>query len=291
MTEDSYGDVLSATRDESVRTPLRMQTSGASADFMRLWGTTDLLLLPGAQRGAYIAGLACSDRCVTEVLRLRYEVFNVELGEGFAHSSLTGHDRDEFDDQMSHIVLVDTASQRVVGTYRVQTVTHALQHAGIYSAQLFEFKGLDAFYPRTVEVGRACLAHDHRNLHAILTLWTGLGEFMNLFDQQYLFGCCSLTTQDPDDGWRAMKTIRQRNYLHPALSLVAQPAHSCGDAAREYDPELGPAISLPKLFRTYMHMGAKVISGPAIDREFGTVDFIVFMYAKDVTLSALEVVR
>lgn len=116
---------------------------------------------------------------------------------------------------MSHIVLYDTATKRVVGTYRVQTIEHAMKHAGIYSSQLFVFKGLESFYPRTVEVGRACLAQDHRDLAAIITLWWGLGEYMNLFGQQYLFGCCSLTTQDPDDGWRAMKTLRQRGHLHP----------------------------------------------------------------------------
>jgi len=54
---------------------------------------------------------------------------------------------------------------------------------------------------------------------------------------------------------------------------------------------LGPAIKLPKLFRTYMTMGAHVISGPAIDRDFGTVDFIVFLDATIVTFSQLEVVR
>lgn len=285
------GGILSAIHDDATRSPLRIQESGVSADFMRHWNETDLLLLPSQRKGNYAAALACSDRSVDEVLRLRYEVFNVELGEGLAQSSVTGLDRDEYDGQMTHLVLLDTLSRRVVGTYRAQTVTHALNHRGIYSAQLFEFSGLETYYPRMVEVGRACLAQEHRNLQAILTLWLGLGEFMNMFNQQYLFGCCSLTTQDPDDGWRALKTIRQRRYLHSNVFMSARPRHSCGAPAREHDPSLGPAIPLPKLFRTYMHMGAKVVSGPAIDREFGTVDFLVFMDAKDVTLSALEVVR
>jgi putative hemolysin len=291
MIQDNSGSTLSAVDHDAPRPPLRIQESGASADFMGLWNTTDILVLPNSVRGNYVAGLACSDRCVDEVLRLRYEVFNIELGEGLTQSSVTGRDRDEFDDQMSHIVLFDTSTGRVVGTYRVQTVSHALRHAGIYSSQLYVFEGLDRYYSRTVEVGRACLAGDHRSLGAILTLWTGLGEYMNLLDHQYLFGCCSLTTQDPDDGWRAMKTIRQRKYLHPEIVLATRPSHSCGDSSREYEPDLGPAIALPKLFRTYMHMGAKCISGPAIDREFGTVDFLVFLDAKNVSYSFLEIVR
>lgn len=291
MVPDEQGGVVSTAKPDVAPLRLRVATTGVTKDFMDLWNTSDLLALPGSHKGKYFAGLACSDRCLDAVLRLRYEVFNIELGEGLAHSSVTGLDRDEFDDQMSHIVLLDSASQRIVGTYRVQTVMHALSHAGIYSAQLFEFAGLEQFYPRMIEVGRACLAQGHRNLNAILTLWTGIGEFMNLFDQQYLFGCCSLTTQDPDNGWRAMKTIRQRSFLHPNILLNTRPTHSCGDPSRELDPALGAAIPLPKLFRTYMHMGAKVISGPAIDRDFGTVDFLVLMDGKGVSLSSLDILR
>jgi len=290
MIRDNQGGVISGTDVQARQADLRI-VERASTDFMQRWNSTDLLVLPGQRKGTYVAGLACSDRCVDEVLRLRYEVFNIELGEGLAHSSIAGLDRDEFDSQMSHIVLYDTATKRVVGTYRVQTIEHAMKHAGIYSSQLFVFKGLESFYPRTVEVGRACLAQDHRNLAAIITLWWGLGEYMNLFGQQYLFGCCSLTTQDPDDGWRAMKTLRQRGHLHPEIMLATQATHSCGDPSREFDADLGPAIKLPKLFRTYMTMGAHVISGPAIDRDFGTVDFIVFLDATIVTFSQLEVVR
>jgi putative hemolysin len=192
---------------------------------------------------------------------------------------------------MTHLVLIDPVSDRIVGTYRVQTATTALAHLGLYSATIFNLRGMESYFPRAIELGRACLAKDHRTLHAILTLWSGLGEFMKLFDQQYLFGCCSLTTRNMDDGWRAMKTIRAKGYLDPDLRLSPLPAHSCGDPAREFAPDLGEGIPLPKLFKTYMRLGTKVISEPAIDREFGTVDFLVVLDGKKVALSQLDILK
>ena len=56
-----------------------------------------------------------------------------------------------------------------------------------------------------------------------------------------------------------------------------------------YAPDLGNAIPLPKLFRAYMSLGAQVISEPALDREFGTVDFLVMLDGHWVALSKLDV--
>jgi putative hemolysin len=114
---------------------------------------------------------------------------------------------------------------------------------------------------------------------------------MNAHRSRYLFGCCSLTTTDPDDGWRAMKTIRPGAMLHDEIMLPARSGYSCGSPEREHDPGLGGALPLPKLFQTYMKLGAKVISEPAIDREFGTVDCLILMDSSVVTLSSLDVVR
>ena len=64
-----------------------------------------------------------------------------------------------------------------------------------------------------------------------------------------------------------------------------------GERAADVDPKLGPALKLPKLFRTYLRLGALVVSEPAIDREFGTVDFLILMDGKEVALSRLDVIE
>lgn len=248
----------------------------------------DVLVLPEDADRRYLVGYAVSPAAIEAVLRLRYLVFNVELGEGLADAALRGLDEDPFDRQMTHLVILDGATQTVVGTYRVQPARHGLKHLGLYSAQEYNLTPLEPYLDETLELGRACLAKEHRTMDALLTLWRGLGHFMNLHGLYYLMGCCSITSTDPEDGWRALKTLRQKHYMHPELYLSARPDYSCGGAERLEDPDLGPGLKLPKLFRIYLLLCAHIISEPAIDREFGTVDFLTFMDGRQVKLSQLD---
>jgi putative hemolysin len=38
-----------------------------------------------------------------------------------------------------------------------------------------------------------------------------------------------------------------------------------------------PGVQAPKLLRAYLTIGAKICSGPAIDREFKTIDFLTLL--------------
>jgi putative hemolysin len=245
----------------------------------------DALSAPGLTRGRYQAAFAVSPRCIEAAQRLRFEVFNLELGEGLSESWVSGLDRDDFDDQMHHLVLIDTESGAIVGTYRLQTWRQAEAQQGLYSAMEYDLSPLARHADEVVELGRACIGRDHRCPTAITRLWMGIRMFLRLFEHRYLFGCCSITTTDPDDGWRALKTLRAQGCLHPELFLQPLPQCSCGTPAREFDPDLGPALKLPKLFRTYVRLGTQVISAPAVDREFGTVDFLVLLDHQEVRMS------
>jgi len=262
-----------------------------AADTRRAWGQVDFLALPHTPDDRYVVGFANSQRCIEAAQRLRFEVFNLELNEGLASSIQSGLDRDRYDDQMTHLVLLERATGRVVGTYRMQAAGEAARGGGIYSAEEYDLTPMAPYLDQSVELSRACLAADHRNFRAMIALWLGIGAYMNAHGQRYVFGCCSLSTQDPDDGWRALKTIREENCIHPDLWLCARPSHSCGAPDRERDPSLGPALKLPKLFRTYLKLGAKVVSEPAIDTDFGTVDFLIFMDGKGVAFSRLDVIE
>ncbi|MFN0059633.1 MAG: GNAT family N-acetyltransferase [Planctomycetota bacterium] len=253
------------------------------------WNSVDLLVYPGAAASPYFAALANSDRSVTEALRLRFQVFNLELGEGLAAAALSGLDRDEYDAQMSHLLLVERATDAVVGTYRLQTVRHALAHRGLYSAREFQLDAIAHLFDNAVECGRACIAREHRNFQAVMALWLGLGAYLTAARQRYLFGCCSLTSRDARDGWRALNVLRAGDYLHPVIRLPATPTFSCG-RAHDFAPTQLESITLPRLFRAYLAIGATAISEPAIDREFGTVDFLVLLDTERVNFARLDVV-
>lgn len=261
-------------------------------DFLRRDGGVDLLVLPDQEKSVYTLGFALSPRCVDQALRLRYSIFNEELGEGLMSSKGTGLDRDEFDDQMHHLVLIEKSSASVIGTYRLQPVREAMKALGTYSAREYDITDLEPYFPELLETGRACIDRQHRNYFTIMHLWKGIGAYMAAYKLRYLFGCCSLTSLDPDDGWRAMKTLRARNAFHPKLMMNPTPAFSCGDPSREMNPEIQATnYKIPKLFSAYLTMGAKVVSLPAVDREFGTVDFLVMLDAKDVNFSNLAKAR
>jgi putative hemolysin len=260
-------------------------------DLRTRWGQVDFLALSHAPADRYIAGFANSKRCIEAAQRLRFEVFNLELNEGLASSIESGLDRDRYDAQMTHLVLLERATHRVIGTYRMEAAGEAVRGGGLYSAEEYDLAPMAGYLDEGVELSRACLAADHRNFRAMISLWLGIGAYMNAHGLRYLFGCCSLTTQERDDGWRALKTIRESGHLHPELWLRARPSHTCGPPERERDPGLGPALKLPKLFRTYLKLGARVISEPAIDTAFGTVDFLIMMDGKGVALSSLDVLE
>lgn len=251
-------------------------------DLKTCWNKVDVLLCPEQRCPGYLVGFAASDRGREAAQRLRYEVFNLELNEGLAESEATGLDQDRFDPQMTHILTLEAQTGRVVGTYRIQSVQDALGKEGLYSAQEYDLSPLEPYFDQALECGRACTARDHRKATALLALWQGMQVFMNLSHLRWPFGCCSLTSQDCLDGWKALATLRKRDCLHRELYLKAHSAFKCGEPC-----ETDETIPLPKLFHTYMRLGGKVISEPALDREFGTIDFLVFMDGQQVNMSSL----
>ena len=43
---------------------------------------------------------------------------------------------------------------------------------------------------------------------------------------------------------------------------------------------------IPKLLRTYIGIGAKICGAPALDREFGTIDFLTLLDMRELTPAA-----
>ena len=226
------------------------------------------------REGRYNVRFARTREELDAVLKLRFEVFNLELGEGLDSSFLTSRDLDEFDDVCHHLIVEDIDSRRIVGTYRTQTAEMAAAARGFYSATEFDLSHFPAgVLEASVELGRACVASDHRNVQVLFLLWKGLAGYVAHNQKRYLFGCCSLTSQDEGEGLRVMELLEQEGNLHPSFPVPPCPGFECtaNDPARDPDRK----ASVPKLFRIYMHYGAKVCGPPAIDRQFKTIDFLV----------------
>ncbi len=253
----------------------------------------------------YQARFARSFHDLDAALALRFDVFNVELGEGLASSYETGRDLDEYDPGCHHLLVSRAdALDAVVGTYRMQTSSVAARHLGFYSASEFDLSRLPlTIVEDAVEVGRACVAAEHRNTQVLFLLWRGLARYVAFNQKRYLFGCCSVSTQDEAVGWSVMQQLERGGHVDHRFDIAPLPQYALppppfGVAQGCPDPSTGSGSSraesrdersrgasapvpedveapLPPLMRLYLRYGARVLGTPAIDRRFGTVDFFV----------------
>lgn len=234
-------------------------------------------LRPLPTRPRYRVSLAATAEQVRAAQALRFLVFNVELGEGLARSYGTGRDADRYDDCCDHLVVEDLASGAVVGTYRLQTGRRAAQCHGYYGEQAFDFAPYEPLRGRMVELGRACIHVAHRNHGVLGLLWNAIASYAAERGARYLIGCSSLTSQDAAVG-AAMYRRLEPHWAPPALRTVPAPGHACG-----LDVPAAQPTKVPKLLAAYLALGATICAPPAIDREFGTIDFL--------TLADLDVLR
>lgn len=227
--------------------------------------------LRGAYRVRYVRDEADLEACA----RLRYEVFNLELGEGLDQSVAAGLDLDEFDQQCNHLLVIEEATGKVVGTYRMQTSEMAREGAGFYSAGEFDLGGLpEELIAESIELGRACIVKEHRNKIVLFLLWRGLMAYTLWNDKRFLFGCSSLTSQDPAEGLWAYDHLKRDGRVEDPWLCPVLPAYLCESEAYTSRPEPYP---IPKLFSTYLRHGARICSPPALDRFFGTIDFLTLL--------------
>ncbi len=231
--------------------------------------------------------------------RLRFRVFNIELGEGLDSSYETGLDMDRYDAICEHLLVEDKVSGRVVGTYRMQSGETAKRNLGYYSEQEFSLGPYEPLRPGILELGRASIDREHRTPEVLMLLWRGIAQYATDMGLRYLLGCSSLNSNDPAEGWQMYRLLE--NFRVPAefetrptaayaclpgscdsaqQSMDAQPSPCEADRSHSDDSAAAPvhaAVKVPKLLKTYLAIGARIAAPPAWDREFRTIDFLTLL--------------
>lgn len=235
---------------------------------------------PGVHRsGRYAARFAESWADVRAAQRLRFEVFNLELREGLPESYARGIDADEFDERCHHLLVLDQATQEVVGTYRLMTKELA-RGAPLYTESEFDLSQLPERALRDgAEVGRACVAKEHRNGRVLQLLWRGIARYLDWNDKRYVFGCCSIPTLDPAQVAGVSLQLARDGHFHHRHHAAVRPAYR---AAANDTVVAGGDGKLPPLFSSYLKLGAKVCGGPAFDHQFCVTDYFVLLDLRDV---------
>ena len=241
-------------------------------------------------------------RSVDEVRRaqqLRFEVFNLELGEGLAESYPTGLDVDPFDEFCDHLIVEELATTEIVGTYRLQTGQLAAANLGYYSEREFDFAPYEPFRCEMIELGRACVHAEHRNFNLLHLLWRGIARYALERNARFLIGCSSISSQDPIEGAATYQEL-ECHLVEPPLrteprsqfSIVAESGDlSLRRTVVTEAPGSPPPVTTgasSRLLRAYLTIGAKICGPPAIDSDFGTIDFLTLLdlYALPVLVRA-----
>ncbi|HEY3705680.1 MAG TPA: GNAT family N-acyltransferase [Terracidiphilus sp.] len=235
-----------------------------------------------AEVGRYRLRVAQTAEDRDAACRLRFRVFNLELGEGLESSYETGLDTDPFDACCEHLLVEDkqqeNPSRAIVGTYRMQSGITAALNLGYYSEQEFDLSPCESVRSETLELGRASIDRDHRTPEVLTLLWRGIAQYATDTGLRYLIGCSSLNSRNPAEGWDLYHQLE--NYRVPHAFLTVPTSDYVCPTLAQHPPENLEAVKVPKLLKTYLAIGARIAAPPAWDRAFGTIDFLTILDLK-----------
>jgi len=214
-----------------------------------------------------------------EVLKLRHDIYYKELLNTEHPLKL---DVDRFDFKCDHLIIKDKATDKIVGTYRLNC---SLFNDDFYSATEFNITDIIKLKGVKLEIGRAGVHTDFRNAATIAMLWKGILEYMKKTDTKWLFGCSSIKTTDSID---AVVLFKELNKTRSPITLVnAKPKRQFkvpnfekyieqyyfGDENNEKDVD----AMIPPLLKFYIKSGAQICGEPALDMEFKCIDFLTLL--------------
>lgn len=215
--------------------------------------------------------MATTRESVRDVQRLRYKIF-VEQGGLSNLASADRLDRDEFDAYCDHLIVRDTVTHEVVGTYRVLNPAGARRMGRLYSEGEFDLVGIEGLRHRMVEAGRACIDPRYRSGAVIMLLWAGLASYMRHAQCDHLVGCASIGLED--GGLNAAEVYRSLAAKHMApieyrvTPHVRFPTH-CYTTTGLY--------VVPPLLKGYLRSGAWLCGEPAWDPNFQCADLFLLL--------------
>lgn len=232
------------------------------------------------ERGHFLVKTAQNGAELEECLKLRFEVFHRE----YMHKKRTfGVDIDKLDFICDHLVIVDTRANRTIGTYRLNCSRFT---DTFYSTSEFQLDRLLQQPGHKLEMGRACIDKEYRNGSVMALLWRGIIEYVQRTESRYLFGCASVKTMDKYESALIYKWLRDKGALDDEFGIVPTKKHRMAgfQECLEYIDNSSASFNqdavrdmMPTLFHSYIRAGAKLCGEPALDREFGCIDFLTLL--------------
>lgn len=209
---------------------------------------------------------------ILQTQQLRYRIFAGELGAQIDG----GIDHDAFDPFCRHLMVVEQDSGEIIACTRILTDDRAPGAGGFYSAGEFDLAMLDALPGRVMEIGRTCVAAEHRNGAVIATLWQGIAAFIINHGYDYLFGCASIGLEDGGASAHAILEQIRAKHMAPDYQRV-RPYISLPAA----DRRINEKPRMPPLLKAYLSLGAKACGEAYWDRDFNCADVFMLLNVSD----------
>ncbi|NBC24014.1 MAG: GNAT family N-acetyltransferase [Bacteroidetes bacterium] len=212
-------------------------------------------------------------------MKLRYKVFNEELSREFDFDA--GIDKDQYDDQCHHLIVVDNKSEEIIGTYRMQSFEQASQGNGFTSAVRFKLNNLpEEVLKNAVEVGRACISKEHRSGRVLFLLWKGFAGYLEHFRKRYLFGYAALDTNNMRVAQNTLDYLKKEGHIHPNFYIEPKEGYIPEKNQFKEDTE---DYEIPPLFKNYLDVGSKVIAGPSYDKKLDLIHFMILLDIEEIS--------
>ncbi|QHQ35322.1 GNAT family N-acetyltransferase [Algicella marina] len=216
--------------------------------------------------------------------RLRYRVFVEEMGAKAAEADHAARlERDSYDDIFDHLILSDRQIEdpldRVVGAYRLLPDVRARETRGFYGAGEFDLSPILALGRRSVELGRSCVAPEHRGGVAMHLLWNALAEYVLSREIEIMFGVASFHGTDASAIAPALSLLHTKHLAPPDLRVRALTENAIPmDVLPESEIDARMAMrQIPNLIKAYLRLGGFVGEGAFVDHDFNTIDVCLLM--------------
>lgn len=207
-----------------------------------------------------------------QALVLRGKIFSEEY-KGIEGS--VELDVDSFDFSCEHLIILEKQSNTVVGTYRLLCSKFT---SSFYSETEFNLSGFLEIPGVKLELGRACIAKEHRRGAVLSLLWRGIMHYARAVNADYLFGCSSVHTESPGVANQMIEKLKSAQAYQECYGVEPHPAFRLPNLYEaNLDPQITEEAEFPPLFQSYLNSGAVVMGEPAHDADFRCIDFFTVL--------------
>lgn len=215
---------------------------------------------------------------IVEALRLRYKVFIEETNNIQCFNNLK-METDLYDAYCDHLIVTNSESGKVVGTYRLLPGDRVKNHIGFYSETEFDLSQFPVDKGQILELGRSCIAAEYRNGKVIHMLWDGIASYIAKHGYHFLIGCASLTVQNQAELNEIYSLLKHYNIITDRFGVQPLQSHQI-NGLKEIEvcaTEKEMYRRLPPLMKGYCLLGAEFGGEPVYDPIFNTTDFLIVL--------------